>query len=71
MKQFTSENMPDAEKKRWLENHLPYRIQILKGLSFYNENNGCRNHLLRPLHPSIFEATLVQSSLYRKRISPA
>ena len=51
--------MSSEQQRRWLECHLPYRIKILRGLDYYDQHNGPRNPILTPLHPSIFEATLL------------
>jgi hypothetical protein len=46
------------ERERWLDAHLPYRIEILRGLDIYNSNGGPGGRL-RPVFPSIFEAALI------------
>lgn len=46
------------ERERWLRNHIPYRVHILRGLDIYNAR-GAINGPLRPAQPSLFEAALV------------
>ena len=46
------------ERERWLNAHVPYRIQILRGLTIYNEQRGPNGPLL-PVFPGIFESTLL------------
>lgn len=55
---FVATPIPSPERERWLENHVPYRIQILRGLAIYKQNHGPEG-LMRPVFPCIFEASLM------------
>jgi hypothetical protein len=46
------------EREKWLDSHVPYRMQILRGLTIYKEQGGLTGPLL-PIFPSIFEGALM------------
>ena len=55
---FEAKTIAPSERENWLYKHVPYRIQILRGLAIYNEQRGPNGPLL-PVFPCIFEASLV------------
>ncbi|HYB60675.1 MAG TPA: hypothetical protein VEH50_04270 [Methylomirabilota bacterium] len=50
--------LPPLEQEAWVADHLPYRIQVLRGLEIYDASGGF-NSALRPVQPCIFEGTLL------------
>lgn len=55
---LTAITIPSPEREQWLDRHLPYRIQILRGLALYDAHGG-PNGPWMPVFPGIFEASLV------------
>jgi hypothetical protein len=51
-------NITRAERERWLNDHVPYRIEMLNGIHFYKTHHGIDGPL-KPVWPSIFESTLI------------
>ena len=50
--------IPSPQRERWLTQHVPYRISILRGLTVCDEQGGPKG-LFRPVFPCIFEASLI------------
>ena len=55
---LTPKLISSPERERWLNKHVPYRIQILRGLEAYNASGG-PDGLMRHVFPNIFESTLM------------
>jgi len=50
--------IPSPERERWLNEHVPYRIKMLRGLDAFVETDG-RTGPLEPVFPSMFESALI------------
>lgn len=50
--------IPSPERERWFNEHVPYRIKMLRGLDAFVATDG-RTGPLEPVFPSMFESALI------------